>query len=104
MKIIARFEKDRELTEMEILDKAYSRKTKRYVMSKSIDNTLHGNVIKRISFGNTNDTLVVLEQGARKVKIYNIDATVRHTLEPNTEDKAFIIDACYAEATNMVKN
>ena len=29
--LIARFEKDRELSEIEILDKAYSRKTKRYV-------------------------------------------------------------------------
>lgn len=29
--LIARFEKERELTENEIIDKAYSRKTKRYV-------------------------------------------------------------------------
>ena len=101
--IIARFEKDRELTEAEILDKAYSRITKRYVISKTIDNTLHGNVIKRISFSNIDDALIVLEQGAKKVKIYNLDTTIRYILEPSVEDKAFIIDACYSEVTNMVK-
>jgi len=46
----ARFEQDRELTEVEILDKAYSRKTKRYVVSKLIDNTLHSNIIKKILY------------------------------------------------------
>ena len=35
---------------MEILDKAYSRKTKRYVISKLIDNTLHSNIIKKVLY------------------------------------------------------
>ena len=37
----ARFEKDRELTEIEIIDRAYSRKTKKYIQSKFYDNSIH---------------------------------------------------------------
>ena len=70
---IARFEKDRELSEIEILDKAYSRKTKRYVQSKLIDNTLHSNIIKKIVFDYKNEILLVLELGTKKIKYYYPD-------------------------------
>lgn len=53
---------------MEILDKAYSRKTKRYVTSKLVDNTLHSNIIKKIIFDEKNEILLVLELGTRKIK------------------------------------
>lgn len=46
----ARFEKDREMTENEILDRAYSKRSKRYTQSKFQDNSLHQNVIKKILY------------------------------------------------------
>lgn len=57
----ARFEKDREMTEVEILDRAYSRKTKRYVQSKFIDNSTHSNIIKKILYSTHIDYLLCLE-------------------------------------------
>lgn len=104
MTLEARFEKDRELTEHEILDKAYSRKTKRYVMSKIVDNTIHLSLIKKICYFSNNDLLAVLEQGAKKIKIYTNNATLtKDCFEPSFEEKAFILDCCYSERLNMVK-
>jgi hypothetical protein len=52
---------ERELTETEIMDKAYSRKTKRYVQSKFFDNSTHSNLIKKIVYSPHNDILFSLE-------------------------------------------
>lgn len=99
----ARFEKDREFTENEILDKAYSRKTKRYVMSKTIDNTIHLSLIKKVAYCSHNDLLAVLEEGAKKIKMYaSSNSTIKDTFEPVFEEKAFILDCCYSEKLNMV--
>ena len=43
--MLDKFDEEGELTEQEILDKAYSRKTKRYLASKVTDNSLHSNII-----------------------------------------------------------
>lgn len=99
----ARFEKDRELTENEILDKAYSRRTKRYIMSKLTDNSLHASTIKKMCYCVHNDLLAVLEQSSKKLKIYNtLDCTVKYSIEPEFEENAFILDCNYSEALNMV--
>ncbi len=98
----ARFEKDRELTENEILEKAYSRKLKRYALSKTTDNTVHQNNINRVQYSPATDLLLVLEQGNKELKFYNSDCEVKHRIEPKFEEKAFIIDACYAHVINMV--
>jgi hypothetical protein len=42
-----RFDKEKDLNETEVLDKAYSRKTKRYIASKNFDNSTHTNLIKK---------------------------------------------------------
>jgi len=100
---IARFEKDRELTENEILDKAYSSKTKRYVMSKIVDNTIHLSLIKKINYCSNNDMLAVLEQGAKRIKMYTTQSTLsKEFFEPVFEEKAFVLDCCYSERLNMV--
>lgn len=44
----ARFERDREMTELEVLDRAYSRKSKRYVPMATFDNSTHSNLIKKV--------------------------------------------------------
>jgi len=99
----ARFEKDRELTEHEILDKAYSRKTKRYIMSKIVDNTIHLSLIKKICYCPNNDLLAVLEQGSKKLKMYTTQSVLtKEHFEPSFEEKAFILDFCYSERLNMV--
>ena len=41
---------------MEIIDKAYSRKTKRFVANKVFDNTSHSTFIKKIIFAEKIDT------------------------------------------------
>jgi hypothetical protein len=46
----ARFERDREMTELEVLDRAYSRKSKRYVPMATFDNSTHSNLIKKVLY------------------------------------------------------
>ena len=71
-------------------------------MSKTTDNTIHQSAITRLEYSPQSDLLLVLEQGSKKLKFYNEDCSVKLTLEPNFEEKAFIIDACYAHTINMV--
>jgi hypothetical protein len=72
-------------------------------MSKLVDNTLHANVIKRMAYCSYNDLLIVLEQNARKLKVYHTaDCSVKYSIEPNCEEKSFILDCCYSEHLNMV--
>jgi len=59
--LLARFEKDRELTESEIIDRAYSRKAKRYVLSKLFDNSTHTNLIKKIEYSPYASCILCLE-------------------------------------------
>lgn len=104
--IIARFEKDREFTETEILDRAYSRKTKRYVMSKLFDNTLHSSTIKKISYCAPTDQILVLEQNSKKIKFYTPECLVKDNLMLPSEDrlqKAFILDFVFAESLSLVR-
>ena len=35
-----------------------------------IDNTLHSNIIKKVLYDQTNEVLLVLEVGAKKIKFY----------------------------------
>jgi Ca2+-binding EF-hand superfamily protein len=59
--IDARFEVTREMTEMEVLDRAYSRKSKRYVPMIVFDNSTHLNLIKKVSYAHSNDSVICLE-------------------------------------------
>ena len=87
------------------MDKAYSRKTKRYVASRIIDNTIHLSQIKRICYCPQSDSLAVLEEGNKKVRMYDTEtASVKEEFEPNFEEKAFILDCCFSERLNMVVN
>lgn len=101
-----RFEKDREFTENEILDKAYSRKTKRYVQSKLFDNTLHSATIKKMIYCPNTDLVLVLEQNSKRLKFYTPECVVKDNLSLPVDDKlqkAFILDFCFAESLNIVK-
>ena len=40
------------------------------MISKMIDNTLHSNIIKKVLYDQTNEVLLVLEVGAKKIKFY----------------------------------
>ena len=72
-------------------------------MSKIVDNTIHLNLIKKICYCAYNDHLALLEQGAKKIKMYTNNATLgKEHFEPIFEEKAFILDFCYAEKPNMV--
>ena len=51
----------REMTETEILDRAYSKKTKKYGLSKLFDNSTHSNIIKKVVYSPLNDTITILE-------------------------------------------
>lgn len=73
-------------------------------MSKTVDNTVHQDNISRIQYSPHTDLLLVLEQGSKKIKFYNSDCSVKLTLEPNFEERAFVIDACYAHCINMVSS
>lgn len=101
-----RFEKDREFTENEILDKAYSRKTKRYVQSKLFDNTLHSSTIKKMVYCPNTDLVFVLEQNSKRLKFYTPECQIKENLSLPVDDKlqrAFILDFCFAESLNIVK-
>jgi len=63
-------EKDRELTENEILDRAYSKKNKKYGISKLVDNSTHSNIIKKVSYSPYSDSLTILENNSGKLKFY----------------------------------
>jgi len=72
-------------------------------MSKTVDNTIHLSLIKKICYCPNNDILAVLEQGAKKLKLYTTHATLtKEQFEPSFEEKAFILDFCYSERLNMV--
>ena len=64
---------------------------------------MHQNHINRVQYSPATDLLLVLEQGNKELKFYNADCEIKHRIEPKFEEKAFIIDACYAHAINMVK-
>lgn len=51
----------REMTETEVLDRAYSRKSKRYVPMSVFDNSTHSNIIKKVEYASNNDSVVCLE-------------------------------------------
>ena len=48
----ARNDQAREMTEVEVLDRAYSRKSKRYVAMTVFDNSPHSNLIKKVCYAN----------------------------------------------------
>ena len=105
MYFLVRFEKDREFTENEILDKAYSRKTKRYVQSKLFDNTLHSATIKKMVYCPPIDLVFVLEQNSKRLKFYTPECQVKDSLSLPVDEKlqkAFILDFCFAESLNIV--
>ena len=62
------------------MDKAYSRKTKKYSLSKVFDNTVHSNIVKKIVYIQSTDILLVLEQGSQKIKFYFADPYNRPVL------------------------
>lgn len=107
----ARFEKERELTETEIIDKAYSRKTKRYVQSKFFDNSTHANLIKKIVYSTHNDILFSLEQSSNTLKFYSSDCQEKTlnkkkiglTVPADYNKVSFIIDFALAEPLNTVQ-
>lgn len=93
--ISARFEHGRELNEVEILDKAYSRKQKRYMNSKIFDLTPHTNVIKKIMYNSVNDQIILLEQGTKKLKYYSMNCHVDDSFSIEIKerfDKTFVLD------------
>ena len=49
------------MTELEVLDRAYSRKNKRYVPMTVFDNSSHSNLIKKVSYAYNNDSVICLE-------------------------------------------
>jgi hypothetical protein len=57
----ARFEMAREMTEIEVLDRAYSRKGKRYVPMSVFDKSTHSNLIKKVLYTNNSDSVICLE-------------------------------------------
>ncbi|KRW99211.1 WD40-repeat-containing domain [Pseudocohnilembus persalinus] len=113
----ARFEKDRELTQNEILDRAYSRKTKRYIQSQLVDNNTHSNIIKRLIYSPTMDHLICLEQSSNRLKLYSpIDISEPYLYDNQTNQRkkinlqisleesqrTFIIDFAVAEQVKQI--
>ncbi|EAR91938.2 WD domain, G-beta repeat protein (macronuclear) [Tetrahymena thermophila SB210] len=106
----ARFEKERELTENEIIDKAYSRKTKRYVQAKFFDNSTHSNLIKKIQFSPHNDNVIILEQSSNTLKFYTTDCQekiinkkkIGLTVPTEYNKVSFIIDFFIADSINTI--
>lgn len=94
-----------ELTEADILDQAYARRSKRYQISNVIDTSLHPNLIKRIQYINSGK-LQVLEQSSSKVKIYHQNLETKSSFESiqksKLEEKGYILDQAYSEEYNQV--
>lgn len=49
------------MNEVEILDRAYSRKNKKYVQSDIFDHSNHSNIIKKVKYSPSNDVVLCLE-------------------------------------------
>ena len=101
------------MSEAEILDKAYSRKTKRYTQSKTFDNTTHSNLIKKVMFSHHMDSLLCLEQSSSKLKFYSTDCqeiympgqkAKKLVIQTPQEDNQpqFILDFTISEYLNLV--
>ena len=95
----------REMSEAEVLDRAYSRKSKRYIPMSVIDNSTHSNVIKKVCYAHSNDSVICLEQNSSKLTFYTSDCQEKHfKLQPsNTEDQSsFVIDFHVTDLLNIV--
>ncbi|EGR28930.1 hypothetical protein IMG5_166500 [Ichthyophthirius multifiliis] len=106
----ARFEREREMTEQEIFDRAYSKKSKRYFPCKYFDNMNHqGHIIKAI-YSPHIDAVISLEQNSSKLKYYYTECKEieiqqkKVIIQPPAEDKLqpFIIDFTIAEQLNTI--
>ncbi|CAD8060727.1 unnamed protein product [Paramecium primaurelia] len=88
-----RFEKERELTEIEVLDRAYSRKSKRYIPMAQVDDSNHKNPIKNIAYCQQLDSVICLEQNSQHLRFYTPECQdKKFTLAPESESgKIFII-------------
>ncbi|EGR30073.1 hypothetical protein IMG5_143010 [Ichthyophthirius multifiliis] len=106
----ARFEKERDLTEKEIIDRAYSKKTKKYQECNYKDNSNHLGLIIKAIYSPHLDAILTLEQNSSKIKFYTTDCKEveiqqkKIQLQPNFEDqqRPFILDFTIAESLNTI--
>ncbi|EGR31708.1 hypothetical protein IMG5_103520 [Ichthyophthirius multifiliis] len=101
---------NKEVTETEIIDKAYQRSTKKYILNKFFDNSNHQNLIKKIVYMSSIDSLLCLEQSADFIQLYDSFCRVKisnqNKVQLNIPEKikraSFIIDFTIAEDINTI--
>lgn len=103
---------DRELTPSEIMELAESHKSRRYKLSNVTDRSLHSGPVKNIAYCSSLDLVMVIEEGANTVKLYNLQSKCKSQIVPITTDKhdhmvpaltkdSYVLSVAYSEAENL---